>query len=41
MADPTTDPPEIEPLTDDDLLEMYRVMVLSRNLDERVWLLNR
>ena len=28
-------------LTDDDLLEMYRVMVLSRTLDERVWLLNR
>ena len=28
-------------LTDDDLLEMYRVMVLSRTLDERIWLLNR
>ena len=25
----------------DDLLDMYRTMVLSRALDERVWLLNR
>lgn len=25
----------------DDLLDMYRVMVLSRTLDERIWLLNR
>ena len=31
----------VPPLTDDDLLEMYRTMVLSRTLDERVWLLNR
>ncbi len=28
-------------LSNDDLLDMYRVMVLSRNLDERIWLLNR
>ncbi|MBI4306759.1 MAG: thiamine pyrophosphate-dependent dehydrogenase E1 component subunit alpha [Chloroflexi bacterium] len=28
-------------LTRPDLLEMYRVMALSRTLDERVWLLNR
>ncbi len=28
-------------LSDSDLLDMYRTMVLSRNLDERVWLLNR
>lgn len=28
-------------LTTDDLLDMYRTMVLSRTLDERVWLLNR
>ncbi|NQW16997.1 MAG: thiamine pyrophosphate-dependent dehydrogenase E1 component subunit alpha [Chloroflexi bacterium] len=31
----------VPPLTEDDLLEMYRTMVLSRTLDERVWLLNR
>ena len=30
-----------EGLTTDDLLDMYRTMVLSRTLDERVWLLNR
>lgn len=30
-----------EGLTTGDLLEMYRTMVLSRTLDERVWLLNR
>lgn len=30
-----------EDLTTGDLLEMYRTMVLSRTLDERVWLLNR
>lgn len=28
-------------LTDDDVLEMYRLMVLSRKVDERMWLLNR
>src|SRR3990172_12228144 len=28
-------------LTRPDLLEMYRIMVLSRLLDERIWLLNR
>jgi 2-oxoisovalerate dehydrogenase E1 component alpha subunit len=28
-------------LTSADLVEMYRTMVLSRTLDERVWLLNR
>ncbi len=28
-------------LTDDDLLELYRTIVLSRTLDERIWLLNR
>ena len=28
-------------LDDESLLEMYRQMVLSRTLDERVWLLNR
>jgi 2-oxoisovalerate dehydrogenase E1 component alpha subunit len=31
----------VPPLSDDDLLEMYRTMVLSRTLDDRVWLLNR
>lgn len=30
-----------EGLTTGDLLEMYRTMLLSRALDERVWLLNR
>ena len=30
-----------EGLTTGDLLEMYRTMVLSRALDQRVWLLNR
>lgn len=28
-------------LADRDLLDLYRVMVLSRNLDERIWMLNR
>ena len=28
-------------LKDKDLLEMYREMVLSRTLDERIWMLNR
>ncbi|MBI4218833.1 MAG: thiamine pyrophosphate-dependent dehydrogenase E1 component subunit alpha [Chloroflexi bacterium] len=28
-------------LTRPDLLEMYRIMALSRTLDERIWLLNR
>lgn len=28
-------------LSSSDLVDMYRTMVLSRNLDERVWLLNR
>lgn len=28
-------------LTDEDVLEMYRLMVLSRKVDERMWLLNR
>lgn len=28
-------------LTDDDVLEMYRLMILSRKVDERMWLLNR
>ena len=28
-------------LSDDDLLEMYRQMVLTRTLDERIWMLNR
>lgn len=28
-------------LSDDDVLEMYRLMVLSRKVDERMWLLNR
>ena len=28
-------------LTDSDMLEMYRRMVLSRTLDERIWMLNR
>ncbi len=28
-------------LSDADLLEMYRVMVLSRRLDERIWVLHR
>ena len=28
-------------LADDDLLEMYRQMVLTRTLDERIWMLNR
>ncbi|MDA0232409.1 MAG: thiamine pyrophosphate-dependent dehydrogenase E1 component subunit alpha [Chloroflexi bacterium] len=34
-------PERPEDLTTADLLEMYRTMVLSRTLDERVWLLNR
>ena len=29
------------PLTDTDLLEMYRTMVLSRKLDQRIWQMNR
>ena len=29
------------PLTDADLLEMYRTMVLSRTLDQRIWQMNR
>lgn len=28
-------------LTDEDVIEMYRLMVLSRKVDERMWLLNR
>ena len=28
-------------LKDDDLLEMYRLMVLARRLDDRMWALNR
>lgn len=28
-------------LSDEDVLEMYRLMVLSRKVDERMWLLNR
>ena len=28
-------------LTDDDVKEMYRTMLLSRKMDERMWLLNR
>ncbi len=31
----------VEKLTDEDLLEMYRQMVLVRTLDERIWMLNR
>ncbi len=32
---------EVEHLADEDLLEMYRQMVLVRTLDERIWMLNR
>lgn len=28
-------------LTDEDVLDMYRIMLLSRKIDERMWLLNR
>ena len=28
-------------LSDQDVLEMYELMVLARRLDERMWLLNR
>ena len=28
-------------LTDDDLLEMYRIVALARAVDERMWILNR
>src|SRR5690625_2782153 len=28
-------------LTDEDVLEMYRTMLLARKIDERMWLLNR
>ena len=28
-------------LTDDDLLEMYRLVALARAVDERMWILNR
>src|SRR5690625_7770295 len=28
-------------LTDDDVIEMYRLMLKSRRFDERTWLLNR
>ena len=28
-------------LTDDDLLKMYRHMLLARRVDERSWILNR
>src|SRR5690625_722041 len=28
-------------LTDDDVIEMYKTMLLARKLDERMWLLNR
>ena len=31
----------VEKLTDEDLVEMYRQMVLVRTLDERIWMLNR
>ncbi len=37
-AHPAQSPP---PLDDNRLLDMYRQMVLSRALDERVWMLNR
>lgn len=33
--------PHAETLTDDQLLEMYWVMLLSRRLDERTWVLHR
>ena len=33
--------PKTEHLADQDLLEMYRQMVLVRTLDERIWMLNR
>ncbi len=28
-------------LSDDDVLEMYKTMLLARKIDERMWLLNR
>ena len=28
-------------LKDEDVLQMYRTMVLTRTLDERIWMLNR
>ena len=28
-------------LTDDDLVEMYRLVALARAVDERMWILNR
>ena len=28
-------------LTDDDLVAMYRLVLLARSLDERMWILNR
>ena len=28
-------------LSDDDILSMYRYMLLTRKIDERMWLLNR
>jgi len=37
----TQAPQRIQPLDDKSLLDMYRQMVLSRTLDERVWMLNR
>ena len=37
----TQAPRRIEPLNDQSLLDMYRQMVLSRTLDERIWMLNR
>ncbi len=40
-VDAQTIGPRTEQLTDQDLLEMYRQMVLVRTLDERIWMLNR
>ena len=39
----TADEPEqtTEQLSGERLVELYRIMVLSRYLDQRVWLLNR
>ena len=37
----TQAPQPTQPLDDKSLLDMYRQMVLSRTLDERIWMLNR
>ena len=41
LATISTAPVAVSSLSDQDLLDMYRQMVLVRTLDERIWMLNR